>query len=131
MFNFEKLDVWHDSIKFADLIYSITHHFPNEEQFGLKIQMRRAAVSVSSNIAEGSSRFSKRDFSRFIEIATGSIFEVVSQSLIAKRRGFLNDSDYSNLCQTAEKLGKMLSRLRQTLLKKNPSTINHPLSTVQ
>ena len=86
MFNFEKLDVWQEAIQFADLVYELTSNFPDEERFGLTNQMRRAAVSVSSNIAEGSSRISRTDFARFVEIATGSLFEVVSQTTIALRR---------------------------------------------
>ncbi|MGA9577820.1 MAG: four helix bundle protein, partial [Terrimicrobiaceae bacterium] len=74
------------------------------------------AVSVSSNLAEGSSRSSRMDFARFAEIATGSLFEVVSQSAIAKRRGFLRENDYLKTYQDAERLGKMLSGLRSALL---------------
>jgi|SRR6266496_2646218 len=77
MFNFEKLDVWQEAIQFADLVYELTGDFPGEERFGLTSQMRRAAVSISSNLAEGSSRVSRTDFDRFVEIATGSLFEVV------------------------------------------------------
>src|ERR1043166_6277322 len=80
MFNFEKLDVWQEAINFADLVYELTGAFPSDERFGITNQMRRAAVSISSNIAEGSSRVSRTDFARFVEIATGSLFEVVSQS---------------------------------------------------
>src|SRR2546425_10420169 len=94
MFNFEKLDVWNEAIDFADLVYSITRAFPDDERFGLTSQMRRAAVSVSSNIAEGSARMSRADFAHFIEIATGSLFEAVSQSEISTRQGFLSKSDY-------------------------------------
>ena len=79
MFNFEKLDVWQEAINFVDLIYELTGAFPSDERFGLTNQMRRAAVSISSNIAEGSSRASRTDFARFVEIASGSLFEVVSQ----------------------------------------------------
>ncbi len=86
MFNFEKLDVWNEAIAFADLIYSITRHFPDDERFGLTTQMRRATVSISSNLAEGSSRVSRADFGRFVEIATGSLFEVVSQTTIGSDR---------------------------------------------
>lgn len=88
MFNFEKLDVWQKAIDFADLVYSSTRNFPADERFGLTHQMRRAAVSLSSNIAEGCSRISKTDFARFLEIATGSAFEVVSQAFIGHRQGF-------------------------------------------
>jgi four helix bundle protein len=80
MFNFEKLDVWDEAIAFADLIYSVSRHFPDDERFGLTTQMRRAAVSISSNLAEGSSRVSRADFARFVETATGSLFEVVSHN---------------------------------------------------
>jgi len=114
MFNFEKLDSWHRAIDFADLIYSSTRDFPREEVFGLAMQMRRAAVSVSSNLAEGSSRSTRVDFARFAEIATGSLFEVVSQS--ARRQGILDENDYLKTYQDAERLGKMLSGLRSALL---------------
>src|SRR5213594_4352142 len=97
MFNFEKLDVWQKAVVLADLVYAQTRNFPAEERFGLTNQMRRAAVSISSNIAEGSSRTSQADFARFIEIATGSVFEVVSQSTVSKRQGFISASDYAAL----------------------------------
>ena len=71
MFNFEKLEVWKKAVDFADFVYSTTRTFPDDERFGLTNQMRRAAVSISSNIAEGSSRHSKDDYARFLEIATG------------------------------------------------------------
>ena len=78
MFNFEKLDIWQKVIDFADLVYNETRGFPSEERFGLTNHLRRAAVSISSNIAEGSSRSSRTDFARFAEIAAGSVFQVVS-----------------------------------------------------
>jgi len=116
MFNFEKLDAWQHAIEFADLIYSTTRSFPADERFGLTNQMRRAAVSVSSNIAEGSSRSSKTDFARFVEIAAGSLFEVVSQSVIAKRQGFLDEADALRIYEAAERQGRILSGLRNSLL---------------
>src|SRR4030081_2813321 len=94
MFNFEKLDVWNKAIDFADLVYSSTRNFPAEERFGLTNQMRRAAVSLSSNIAEGCLRISRTDFRRFLEVATGSVFEVVSQAFIGQRRGFLDQKAF-------------------------------------
>ena len=115
MFNFEKLEVWHEAIAFADTIYTITKPFPDDERFGLTNQMRRAAVSISSNIAEGSSRSSRVDFARFIEIATGSVFEVVSQSTISKRQGFLSEAAYAQVYAAAEKQRRMLSGLRRSL----------------
>ena len=116
MFNFEKLDVWHRAIDFADFVYSVTRTFPGDERFGLTNQMRRAAVSISSNIAEGTSRASKNDFARFIEIATGSVFEVVSQSVISRRQNFLSEEMYKRLYAAAEEQSRMLSGLRRSLL---------------
>ena len=105
MFNFEKLDVWQEAIQFADLVYQLTGDFPGEERFGLTNQMRRAAVSISYNLAEGSSRVSRTDFGRFVEIATGSLFEVVSQSAIALRRKMIAQNDccriYARTCRCA------------------------------
>ena len=115
MFNFEKLDVWQKAIDFADLVYSSTRNFPSEERFGLTNQMRRAAVSISSNIAEGTSRMSQTDFKRFVEIATGSVFEVISQAFVGRRRGWLNDNSFYRLYSTAEEVGRMLSGLRKSL----------------
>jgi four helix bundle protein len=116
MFNFEKLDVWQEAIQFADLLYQITNSFPSEERFGLTNQMRRAAVSISSNLAEGSSRGSRPDFARFIEIATGSLFEVVSQATISRRQNFLDQSAYERIYAAPEKQSRMLSGLRKSLV---------------
>jgi four helix bundle protein len=115
MFNFEKLDVWQKAIDFADLVYKHTRDFPADERFGLTNQMRRAAVSISSNIAEGTSRISQTDFARFIEIATGSVFEVVSQSFIGRRQGFLNEENFRAMYGAADQIGRMLSGLRKSL----------------
>ena len=88
MFNFGKLDVWQKAIDFAELVYKHTRQFPDDKRFALTNQIRRAAVSISSNIAEGTSRMSQTDFARFIEIATGSVFEVISQAFVARREVF-------------------------------------------
>lgn len=116
MFRFEKFDVWQQAITFVDAIYDHTKAFPREEQYGLTSQMRRAAVSVSSNIAEGTSRSSDKDFSRFVEISYGSLMEVVSQSQIAKRQEFLSDGEFESIYGLAEELARMLSALRHKLL---------------
>lgn len=116
MFNFEKLETWQKAISFADLVYELTRKFPADERFGLTNQMRRAAVSVSSNIAEGAARNSKTDYARFLEIATGSLFEVVSQSFVGRRQGFLCDAEFQRIYAAAEEQGKMLSGLRRSIL---------------
>src|SRR3954462_13616131 len=108
MFNFEKLEVWQKSIDFADRVYTYTKAFPRDERFGLTNQMRRAAVSVSSNIAEGCSRNSANDYARFVEIATGSVFEVVSQGFVARRQAFLSEEHFQALYRAAEEEGRML-----------------------
>lgn len=115
MFNFEKLETWHEAISFADLVYLLTRDFPSEERFGLTNQMRRAAVSISSNVAEGCSRSSRVDYARFVEIAAGSLFEVVSQATIGRNQGFLTETNYQQLYQAAEKQSRMLSGLRKSL----------------
>ena len=116
MFNFEKLETWRAAINLADSVYKITRTFPETERFGLTNQMRRAAVSVSSNLAEGSSRSSRVDFARFVEIATGSLFEIISQATLAKMQGLLAKPDFDQLYSTCEKQSKMLSGLRKSLL---------------
>jgi four helix bundle protein len=117
MFTFEKLDVWQKAIDFADLVYSQTKSFPSDERFGLTNQMRRAAVSVSSNIAEDSARVSDVDFARFVEIATGLLFEAVSEATVARRQGYLSDEDFGAIYEAAEELGRMLNGLRRTLVR--------------
>ena len=104
MFNFEKLDVWQKAIALADVICNETRSFPADERFGLTNQMRRGVVSLSSNIAEGSSRSSKTDFGRFVEIATGSVFGVVSQAFIARRQSFLAEETFGESTWTRKKL---------------------------
>ena len=115
MFNFEKLEVWQKAIEFADYVYLVTKTFPDDERFGLTSQMRRATVSISSNIAEGSSRYSRDDYARFLQIATGSVFEVVSQSFIARRQNFLSEEGRLRLYRSAEEQSRMLSGLRRSL----------------
>lgn len=117
MFRFEKLSVWQKAVDFADRVYEATRSFPGDERFGLTSQLRRAAVSVSSNIAEGSSRSSNTDFARFVEIAYGSVMEVVSQIHIAKRQKLMDDELFQDLYIRADEVSRMLSGLRSSLLK--------------
>jgi four helix bundle protein len=131
MFGFEKLEVWHRAVEYAGTIYDITRTFPEEERFGLTSQLRRAAVSISSNIAEGSSRSSRIDFNRFIEIAYGSLLESVSELRIAQKQKFVSDTAFERAYKEAEELAKMLSGLRRTFRpggKSNP--LNSRLSTL-
>ena len=122
MFRFEKLLVWQKAITFADQVYSVTRGFPSDERFGLTSQMRRAAVSVSANIAEGASRASDKEFARFVEIAYGSLMEVISLAQIAFQQAFLMEENRNVLRKFAEELARMLSGLKSSLLAKT----DHP-----
>lgn len=115
MFNFEKLEAWQKAVDFGCLIYEASTNFPVDERFGLTTQLRKAAVSISSNLAEGSSRSSRADYARFVEIASGSLFEVVSQAFIARRRTYLAESDFHHIYTQSEELSRMLSGLRRYL----------------
>jgi four helix bundle protein len=117
MFRFEKLDVWRKAVEFADQVYELTALFPDTERFGLTSQMRRATVSISSNIAEGSGRPSDKDFAHFVAVAYGSLMEVVSQAEIAVRRGFLDHAKREAIYTNAEELARMLSGLKRSLLR--------------
>lgn len=116
MRNFRKFVVWHEAIDLADRIYSICDEFPKYELFALSDQLRRAAVSIPSNIAEGSSRTSDVEFAHFLEIAMGSTFEVETQLQIAFRRGFVTEENYKSvllLVNTIEKrLNGFIAKLR-------------------
>ena len=105
------LDVWKLSIDIVTDIYKVTSSFPKEDQFGLTNQIRRAAVSVPSNIAEGAARNSDKEFLRFLYISLGSIQEIDTQLLIALNLDFISSSDFDNLIIQLEQIAKMLIRL--------------------
>jgi four helix bundle protein len=119
VFGFEKLEVWGKAIEFSDGIYTLTKQFPADERFGLTNQLRRASVSISSNIAEGSGRKSDADFARWISIAYGSLMERISQLHIARRQEFISESDFNTVVSKAEELSRMLSGLRRSLTAPN------------
>jgi four helix bundle protein len=109
------LDVWKKSIELVTEIYSITANFPNEEKYGIVSQIRRAAVSIPSNIAEGCARFSDKEILRFLDIARGSLSELETQLIISKNLGFI-DSD--NLIKKISPIAQMLSGLKRHLKQK-------------
>jgi four helix bundle protein len=115
MHQFKELTIWKRSRSFCSSIYSITSKFPNDEKFGLTNQLRRACVSISSNIAEGSSRNSNKDFSRFLEIAIGSCYEIETQLLIAFDLNFITNSELENLILELNEITKMISKFRSSL----------------
>jgi four helix bundle protein len=116
-FSFEKLQVWQDSKNLAVMLYRYTSSFPSEEKYGLTSQIRRAIVSVSSNIAEGSSRNTKRDQAHFYGMAYSSLTEVLSQILIAHELGFIDETQVNEIRSEIEKVSNKLNALRNAALK--------------
>ena len=100
---------------FCSDVYRITSSFPETEKFGITSQLRRASVSVPSNIAEGCSRKSNKDFSRFLEIAIGSMYELETQLTISNDLGFLDDEELIPLVEKLSAIIKMTSKLKSTL----------------
>ena len=114
LYSFEKLDVWQKSRSLNAKIYLISKEFPKHEQYSLQSQIRRAVVSISSNIAEGTSRLSYKDKARFTSIAYGSLMEVLSQLLIALDLGYISNTDYTDTRPLIEEIGNKLNSLRKS-----------------
>jgi four helix bundle protein len=111
MRNFKRLDIWNKGIHIVKEIYEVSKFLPKEEKFGLKSQMKRAAVSIPSNIAEGASRNSNLEFKRFLEISIGSLFEVETQLIIARELSFLKKNQTNKLLVLIEEESKMINAL--------------------
>jgi four helix bundle protein len=114
--SYRDLQVWQRSVEFSVLVYRATEDFPQSEVYGLTGQLRRASVSVASNIAEGSGS-SNRDFARYLRIALGSVAEVETQLEIARRIGYLSPDSFSELSAEITIIGKQLNALRQKVVK--------------
>ncbi|GAA5041118.1 four helix bundle protein [Marivirga lumbricoides] len=115
MHNFKKLKIWEKSMELSLLIYRITNDLPSEEKFGLTSQVRRCAVSIPSNIAEGSSRDSKKEFARFLSIAIGSSFELETQLLLSRKLNFITESDFNIVELSLTEIQKMLNSFIKSL----------------
>lgn len=113
----EKLDVWKKGIDFVVALYKTTESFPKEEKFGLTSQLRRAAVSIPANIAEGAGRKSYKEFAHFLSNSQGSASEVETELLIASRLSYIEDSRYLALRSSLDEIGHMLTGLCQHLEK--------------
>ncbi len=111
---FEKLEVWQKSRVLVKSIYRLTATFPDDERFGLTSQLRRSAISVSSNIAEGSTRSSKRDKARFYEIAYGSLIELLNQLILATDLELLTTDDLWQIREEIEEVSRMLNALHKS-----------------
>jgi four helix bundle protein len=118
MFRFEKLEVWHLSIQYSKKVYLVADTFPKSEMFGLIAQIKRAALSISSNIAEGSGSATTKDFCNFLDIAIKSTIETVSQLKFAVEMGYMKESETNELYDYAETLVKRIQGLKKYLKSK-------------
>jgi len=117
IYSFGKLDVWKEAIQLAIKTYKITDLLPKEEKFGLTSQMRRCSVSVSSNIAEGTSRLTQKDKAHFMTIAYSSAIELLNQSIISKELQFISNENYLDLRKDIESITNKINALRNHFLK--------------
>ncbi|APG64747.1 four helix bundle protein [Tenacibaculum todarodis] len=117
VYSFEKLTVWQESKNLVKDIYRLTKDFPSEERFGLISQLRRASVSIASNLAEGTSRKTNKDKARFTTISFSSAMEVLNQLIISKELNFISEKDYILVREKLEKITNMLNALRNSQLK--------------
>ena len=115
-FGFEKLDVWQNSIELAKQIYVLTESFPKEELYGLTSQIRRAVISVSSNIAEGSSKNSFKEQARFSEISFGSLLEVLNQIILARELAYITEESFISCRKNIEIISRQLNSLKNSQL---------------
>ena len=107
----KKLDAWRESVELTIAIYHVTDNFPKEHRFALTDQIHRAALSVTSNIAEGAARQTKKEFAHYLHIAQGSLSELDTQLEIAKRLKFLSEGQWDTLDQQMNHIDKLLSGL--------------------
>ncbi len=105
---FEDLIIWQKSIVLTKQIYTITRKFPKEEIYGLSNQLRRASVSVASNIAEGYGRITRNDYKRFLSFSFGSTFEIQTQLIICIEIGIINNEDFNESMMLSKEISAML-----------------------
>lgn len=113
---FEKLRVWQRSREFVKKIYLLTRKFPDSEKFGIVSQMQRASVSISSNIAEGTSRKSSKDQGHFIQVAYASLMECLSQLILAYDLGFIKESELIEIREYVEEISNLLNAYHNAIL---------------
>ena|SRR3990172_2145347 len=111
----EKLKLWKKAIDFVVRLYALTNSFPKEEKFGLTSQLRRAAVSVPANIAEGAGRQSDKEFLYFLSNAQGSASELATELLIARRLGYLTRREFAEANEELDHIGRMIVGLAQSV----------------
>lgn len=120
----EDLEVWKMSVELATAIYQFTKSFPEEEKYGLVSQMRRSAVSIASNIAEGAARQGSKEFLQYLSIASGSASELSTQLVIADRVGLGNKEELNDLKSALKRISMMLQGLMRSVRSKNNNQEN-------
>lgn len=115
MHNYKKLNVWISLISLVKNIYNLTRKFPKEEMFVLTQQLRRAAISIPSNIAEGAGRNSNAQFKNFLQISIGSCFEVETQLIISKELEYISEEELETISKELDSIMKMNHNLQKTL----------------
>ena len=113
-YQFEKLNAWQESRKMVLAVYQLLKKFPSEERFALCDQLRRAAISVPSNIAEGNGRMAVKEQIHFLEIAFGSVMEIYSQLQLAVDLGYISDEDFKQVKPLTYNTSKLISGLRSS-----------------
>lgn len=113
MRDFRKYDIWIDGLNLVEAIYVSVDKFPTKEKFGLSSQITRSAISIPSNIAEGASRSSEKDFTRFLEMALGSAFELETQLIIASKRVYMQQTELDKSIKMLTSLQKRIYALRK------------------
>ncbi len=126
MNRFKNLDIWKDAITLAKNVHVLTAALPREETYGLKSQLRRAAISVASNIAEGAGRNSNGEFNQFLGIAIGSAFEVDTQLIIGHELGYFSKDVVGALTKDIESIANRTYKLQQTLVPRTGSRSSAP-----
>jgi four helix bundle protein len=117
MHNFKELIVWQKSRALVKEIYLLTKKFPKDETFGLVQQVRRAVVSVASNIAEGSGRGTDADFSHFLDIALGSVYEVETQIILSSDLDYITNDEFESVNQKINEVERLLISFKKTIKK--------------
>lgn len=112
---YENLDAWKRAVDLAVKIYEITRDFPKEEIYGITSQIRRAVISISSNLAEGAGRPSKKEFNRFVDMSMGSLNETESLLIVSCKLGFIEKQPFHEIKSQIEELGRILNGLKKYL----------------
>lgn len=113
--SYQDLVAWKKAVELVTEIYRMTQRFPQEEIYGLTSQLRRAAISIPSNIAEGQGRLSKGEFKQFLGNARGSLFELVTQLTIAENLSYMDKNDINGLLNLSDEVGRLLNGLLSSL----------------